>query len=254
MRPTHLPSESTPQQSSNGLVWCEIAARRNAGRTDRNLPSDITDSATETDGHSDRNEEEGEFIRYDGGRKKRRRMRSQQQQASTSGRPAPDARSNDTTGRPRRQPLLVGRKTSVSPQSIHAAKPLQRKAVFCIDNIEREATEDDIRGFVTNLGVRVITCFKVKPRRSTRQKHARIIPSDRVAFRLCIDRDDSDKLLVPERWPADVTISRWFFQLPNASADNDEYHGAAGPDDTSAKHMDTDDHTLTFHAGNSPHS
>jgi hypothetical protein len=82
---------------------------------------------------------------------------------------------------------------------------------FSTDNVTTSAITDDIKRFVTGLSVRVISCFEVKPRRSNWQRQTNTMP-DRKAFRLCVNRDDCDKLLFADRWPSDITVSAWRFK------------------------------------------
>ena len=65
--------------------------------------------------------------------------------------------------------------------------------------------------FVESLGVRVVTCFEVKPRLSQWQRKRQIQPSHKT-FRLCINRADNSRMLDAELWPEDISISRWFFK------------------------------------------
>ena len=79
--------------------------------------------------------------------------------------------------------------------------------MFCIDNVSRDCSIDNIRSFVANLSVTVLSCFETKLRR--RRNETAI--TDRKAFRLRIKNDDRDRLLNPDVWPEYVTISDWFF-------------------------------------------
>jgi hypothetical protein len=118
----------------------------------------------------------------------------------------------------RNSQLLVGRKPCMQKQNqqncsnnISAAKPYLGKAVFCVDNVAANVDVDDMHQFVTSIGVRVVTCNKVPPRRPLWQKRRGIIPHDRCTFRLCILRVDVDKLLNADIWPENISISRWIF-------------------------------------------
>ena len=95
--------------------------------------------------------------------------------------------------------------------SVMAAKPFIGKAVFCIDNVARIASEDDVTRFVTKLGVTVLSCHRVQPRRSRWQREQKIVPDDRSAFRLCIPREESGKMLNADAWPEHVAITAWRF-------------------------------------------
>ena len=121
-----------------------------------------------------------------------------------------------------RKPLVVGTLRSPAARQIGnlaAAKPLYGKAVFYVDNVNKDVTADDLEHFVkTTLGVRVINCNKTKTRRSVRQRRENITP-DHVAFCLCINKADTDLLMRPDKWPADISVSAWYFK-PKKDAEN----------------------------------
>ena len=64
------------------------------------------------------------------------------------------------------------------------------------------------------MDVNVITCYKVKLRRSPWQRQVGITPADRSTFRLCVAREDVDKLLNDEMWPAHISVTAWTFLKP----------------------------------------
>jgi hypothetical protein len=117
-----------------------------------------------------------------------------------------------------RSQLLIGRKSTNILHNqqdctvkIIAAKPYLGKSVFCIDNVAAEVEAVDMCQFVSSIGVKVLTCNKVPPRRSLWQRQRGIIPIDRSTFRLCISKADTDKLLNADIWPENIAISRWIF-------------------------------------------
>ena len=133
--------------------------------------------------------------------------------------------------KPPRKPLVVGTLRSPPPPSLTgisgqaaaaagtvggkrltAAKPLYGKAMFCVDNVSNDVTVDDLQQFVRRMGVRVIECNTTNPRRTRRQKANDIIPDDHRAFFLCINKANIKLLLDPSKWPADVSVSAWFFK------------------------------------------
>jgi hypothetical protein len=131
----------------------------------------------------------------------------------------------------RNSQLLVGRKPNNTMQKqnqqncsnmISAAKPYLGKAVFCVDNVAPNVDVDDMHEFVTSIGVRVVTCNKVPPRRPLWQKRRGIMPHDRCTFRLCILRIDVDKLLNADIWPENISISRWIFSKNPRPPTSDE--------------------------------
>jgi hypothetical protein len=101
--------------------------------------------------------------------------------------------------------------------------------------VSTSVTTSELCVFVARHGISVISCFETIPRRSHKQKQQGFIPNDRKAFRLCIAREDCDKLLNSDIWPAHVTVSRWIFTRKEQSSGGDVMeHGddaAADPED-----------------------
>ena len=199
-------------------------------------------SAVETDDTTSRDgdDHDGDFTVVESRRTKRRRRRRSQSQspqcqppAATAARPEPDhlvlshnkSYVEAITSAPKksvRKPLVVGTQRSPSTTSattantiggkLSAAKPYLGKAMFCVDNVSKDVTATDLELFVkSKLGVRVILCNETKPRRSFRQKRDNIMP-DHKAFFLCINKADKNLLLNADKWPADVSVSAWFFK------------------------------------------
>jgi hypothetical protein len=107
-----------------------------------------------------------------------------------------------------------------------AAHTWYRKAVYYIDNVGSSVSADYLTAFVNDeLNVRVVSCFEVQPRR--RRSNSEM---NSKAFRLCINRDDSQLLLIPEKWPAYVGISTWQFKSGDAETRAKKPH-LDGPDD-----------------------
>ena len=117
-------------------------------------------------------------------------------------------------GQSSRAPLVYGKAKlgEINARMITAPKSFIRKSVFCVDNIDASFTADDVRNFVSKMSVRVVSCFEVKPRRRRSDDSSASTTSDRKAFRLCINSDDCDMLLNDNKWPAHVTVSKWFFK------------------------------------------
>ena len=112
-----------------------------------------------------------------------------------------------------------------------------------MDNVAPNLSESDLTEFVSSLGVRVLTCFKVKPRLPMRLRE-RNITVNHSTFRLCINKADQHLLLNSELWPEDIVIKRYFFK--NAG----QTHGATGGPTadaaaTDAVSTDPTDSTLT---------
>jgi len=125
-----------------------------------------------------------------------------------------------TTSRRQSKPLLVGRNRDESDK-VSAAKSLQRKYVYYVDNLNESVSAEDLTSFVSNLGVRVFNCYAIRPRRTAQQKRDNVVDNERHAFRLCINRADKLKMMKPDMWPADVLIKRWYWRKDGDHSDDD---------------------------------
>jgi hypothetical protein len=63
---------------------------------------------------------------------------------------------------------------------------------------------------MSNFGIEPLTLFPAQSRRRRRDVEGET--PDRAAFRLCVFRDQLPLLLQEQMWPAEVTISEWFFK------------------------------------------
>ena len=115
-----------------------------------------------------------------------------------------------------------------------AAKPLYGKAIFCVDNLHKDITAVDLEQYVMSIGVRVLSCGETKPRRSYRQKVNNVVPDDRKAFHLCINKADTKILLNPSKWPADVSVSAWFFRKKNDNSGDNQQTTTTSPSTVAA--------------------
>jgi len=130
-------------------------------------------------------------------RNKRRNRQSsspqqQQQQQARQFQPAQQLQQQRATDQTTRTNVVLGKSANTS-RKVAAAKQIKKKAVFCIDNVHKNCSVDDIRSFVSGLSVTVLTCFEVKSRRRRGEDEADI--AQRKAFRLCICDDDRARLL-----------------------------------------------------------
>ena len=127
---------------------------------------------------------------------------------------------NTNTIRGAGKSLMIGRK-SCDPASsmnnynrnkcpITAVKPIVRqKAVFCIDNVSPSISATEMADFITDdLSIEVLSIFDAKTRRRRNDSNF----ADRKAFRVCINKYDVDRLLVPDLWPQGIAISEWYFK------------------------------------------
>lgn len=144
---------------------------------------------------------------------KRQRQASNQSQLSRSQQPPQQSadQQRTTQRRQRGNRLMTGNSLSVV-HGLSAAKKVTSKAVFCVDNLDPSVDVNDLRDFVRQLSVNVLTCFRVQPRRQ-RNESGPVV--DRVAFRLCIDAAHQDKLLDCSKWPDSVTVSKWYHIAPS---------------------------------------
>jgi hypothetical protein len=146
--------------------------------------------------------------------------------AAAAARPGPV-----TDQRPRRQHQphkIVGRSRQIQStaasgnqgRGVAAAKPYISKATFCIDNVSTAITDVEMTKFVEAMDIDVLGCYKVKPRRTFYQRQHGIQPTGRNTFRLCIPREDTKRLLDPQKWPAHILITEWQFKKRATESDN----------------------------------
>ena len=108
--------------------------------------------------------------------------------------------------------VLVGQSKSDENNTcgISAAEPMYKKSVFCIDNVDKSVSLEEMKSFLSdNLSVQVLSIFNTKPRKKRNEKST---PTKRNAFRLCINSEHRDKLLDITKWPQYIHISEWFFK------------------------------------------
>ena len=94
---------------------------------------------------------------------------------------------------------------------IRAAAPYTAKAVFCVDRVSNSVSAVDIARFLSDSDIRVISCFKVRPRSTPYERRQNIVPTDRRAFRVCVSHADCSKLLNAKLWPQHIIVSAWHF-------------------------------------------
>ena len=159
---------------------------------------------------------------------------------------------SSNTEKQKTKPLMIGaqrspivNRTGSRSSNLSAAKPLFGKAVFCIDNVNVKVTVTELEQFVRGLNVRVLSCHEVKPRRTHRQKIQEIFPTDHKTFRLCVNKADTKMLLNPEKWPADISISNWYFQKKDQSQTLRERTDQQIATAIAAQNSDVSTHTAT---------
>ena len=106
---------------------------------------------------------------------------------------------------------LVG--TSTNPNMrIKAARSLLRKSFFYVGNVA-STTEKEMRSFIEDLGIRVISCFVTGKHNSDNDEIEGRDDSESVgnAFRVCINAEDSPNFMNPSTWPQHFLLRRWTF-------------------------------------------
>jgi len=193
-----------------GLKWSELSTKNRFADL-ANVDSDASDRS-----------EPYTLVR---GRRhfKRPRVDPSQQQQQQSNRQSTDNNQEtkaNTTTKPRRGPLLVGKAVpefnmnTGNYRLMADAKVWNKiaKSTFYIDNVAQEYTEQDMRDFVaTTMSIEVLSCFKVNARKRKTDDPT----IERKAFRLCIKSCDRDRLLDASKWPDLVTVSDWYFKPPD---------------------------------------
>lgn len=122
--------------------------------------------------------------------------------------------------RQRGKSLIVGKLDTNNLTSGRITAAYQRnqfvkKSVFYIGNVNNSVSADMMRAFITtDLAVEVLSLFETKPRQRRRLTSSSSCSSDgsHKAFRLCINKDHCDRLLIDSKWPAYVSVSEWFFK------------------------------------------
>jgi hypothetical protein len=119
------------------------------------------------------------------------------------------------------KPLIVGKldTNDYSSHGITAARQndqFVKKAVFYIGNVNNTVSVSMMHGFITNeLSVDVLSLFETKPRQRRHLISASSSSSSdglNKAFRLCINKEHCDQLLDDSKWPANISVSNWFFK------------------------------------------
>lgn len=131
----------------------------------------------------------------------------------------------------KKRTMIVGTRIPVAPGSLDvesdskvvAADPIVRKAVFIVDNVSTGVTADDIKEHAENRGIHVVTVHQVDTRRTPREVREGIdhetLKETRLAFRVCVDREDIDKMYTKKNWDRGVIVDRWKFKPRKDQAD-----------------------------------
>ena len=148
------------------------------------------------------------------------RQHQEQEREPSQRQPTAVSQQQQSAAQSRRPTIVFGRGAATST-SIKAAQRLRKKAIFCIDNVNPSCSVDNIKSFVSNLSVEVISCYPAKPRRRLSDEANKEI-TDRKAFRICINHDHCKRFLKSEVWPDSIAIREWKFkEKTDADGDGD---------------------------------
>ena len=117
--------------------------------------------------------------------------------------------------------VLYGKSELLSNSNLAAAKVLYKGLTFCVDNVSRFCSVDDMGSFISNLGVKLLSCFEVRTRLRRNEKRDDDAVRNRKAFRVRIDAGDSERMLNPLFWPNSIVISEWYFKSKHIPAYTD---------------------------------
>ena len=89
--------------------------------------------------------------------------------------------------------LIIGKKLQSSgsynpfiPEAAKTWTEYVNKAIYCIDNVSLGTTVEDVKRYVTDLSLTLLSCFEFNPRRTAWQRKANVTPNDHRTFRVCI--------------------------------------------------------------------
>jgi hypothetical protein len=185
----------------SGKSWAERVTPNNKQRSTNTLPTRPNNLS-----QSESTDDQSLFTTVHSRRKRRRPMSNENANGESQG------QSHEPNHRAK--PLMVGtmKKNSRSTAGVVAARQANyvQKSVFYIGNVEKSVSVEMMHDFISSLSVDVLSLFETKPRQRSRS-----ISVDRPvtkAFRLCINSDHCDRLLVDSEWPAYISVSEWFFK------------------------------------------
>jgi hypothetical protein len=156
---------------------------------------------------ADEASDDGSWNVVNGRRLKRARRNTSPPTLATSGLSYAGAAACEAQSKPQpvkqiKKPKLKSLIGESETSSLRASKNLQLpKAVYRLGNIDSVYSADNVKDFVTLLGVRILTCFELT--------HTDRQPKDNKAFRICIVAADRDKLFASAKWSVGITLREW---------------------------------------------
>ncbi len=215
--------------------------------------SHVPDWAAESKPES--GDEQAQFQEYMS-RKRRRELWKLQQQETDDAQKSAVAGGQSRRAQ-RRAPLLVGKASGESTDQTNglvAAERIVKQAVFYVDNVKETFTAEQMFKFVSDMSVEVVSVYKVKERKRRNRNRNKKTDDDETdasaagaakddekdelkAFRISINRDDREKFLDEDKWPAFVCVSTWNFK-PRKEEDGTKYKRSriSSQSDTSSQH------------------
>ena len=85
--------------------------------------------------------------------------------------------------------VLYGKSELLSNSNLAAAKVLYKGLTFCVDNVSRFCSINDMCSFISNLGVKLLSCFEVRTRLRRNEKRDDDAVRNRKAFRVLAEFD-----------------------------------------------------------------
>jgi len=143
----------------------------------------------------------------------------------------PEGVSTKKVDKKKKRTMIIGTRSTVAVGSLGvefdskviAADPIVRKAVFIVDNVTTGVSPEDIREHAERRGIHVVTVHQVDTRRTPREVREGIdqeaLKETRLAFRVCVDREDIDKMFTEKNWDRGVIVDKWKFKPRKDKAD-----------------------------------
>jgi hypothetical protein len=96
---------------------------------------------------------------------------------------------------------VIGRHSGLQSK-IKSSGRIVGKRVFAVTNVACDYTVNDMKSFLRDKRLAVISCFEAKSKFTSSK-----------SFRVCVAVTDVDKFVDPEIWPENVVVRDWFFSV-----------------------------------------
>lgn len=103
--------------------------------------------------------------------------------------------------KPRNLIKVVGELRTAENCKIKASGNILKKLVYCVSNVSDEFNCDDLKCFLSDNDIQIVSCFDSKTKFTGTK-----------AFRVCISSKYEEKFLSSNIWPEDVIVREWFFK------------------------------------------